>query len=83
LKSLPEHLRFEIPDRRGFVNISDSVESIKEMMSAVQQTAGWLNKLPHSGTKKNQSAPKSFENFTSKMQLRTTTSTQNRGSNRL
>ena len=36
MKSLTEHLWFEVPNRRGFVNITDTVEGLVRR-SAVQE----------------------------------------------
>jgi thiamine phosphate synthase YjbQ (UPF0047 family) len=44
MKSLTEHLWFEVPDRRGFVNITDTVETLVKK-SGVQEGLCLINAM--------------------------------------
>ena len=48
MKSLTEHLWFEVPNRRGFVNITDTVQELVRQ-SGVQEGLCLVNavRLPH------------------------------------
>jgi thiamine phosphate synthase YjbQ (UPF0047 family) len=41
MKSLTEHLWFELPQRRGYLNITGTIESLVQR-SAVQEGLSWL-----------------------------------------